>query len=172
MLVEEIQTAIEARYHCWVTHRGAVTTAASLSTCQPPALPGAKKSPQKGWPHAGCQALGPDLLCPWPLAFVHTCCQQGPCNPGSCSISVSCPHWGRTKCSRAALGADSCEWPTHRGEAKTTAETRGRASKEQEQKSSHAAAQATDWIPVTSLVNTASMEYLNGQWVFPQMKLV
>ena len=46
MLVEETQTAIEARCHCWVMCRGwSHHCSLSLPTCQSPAPPGTRKSP-------------------------------------------------------------------------------------------------------------------------------
>ena len=44
---------------------------------------------------------------------------------------------------------------------------RGGVTKEEEKKSFRSAAQTTDLIPLIGLVNPASMEYLNGQQVFP-----
>ena len=63
----------------------------------------------------------PYLLWPWLLAFLLTWCHWGFC----LHAAVCCPHWGRPKSSRAALGADSCGWPPSRSGGKTTTYLQG-----------------------------------------------
>ena len=53
--------------------------------------------------------VGQYLLHPWPLTSLLTWPHR--CSPdlSSYAISTPCPHWSRSKSSRAASGADSCE---------------------------------------------------------------
>ena len=132
MLVEETETAIEATCHSWVMHRRwSRHCSLSLLTCWPSAPPGTRKSPHQGWLScASCQKLGkaPPKAESIPLvapSFPVHLSLPGTCDPGSRATSMPCLHQGRLNCSRAALGADSCEWPTHRGGDKTTAEPQG-----------------------------------------------
>ena len=57
---------------------------------------------------------------PTPLS---TWCCQNPCNPSSCTASLSGPHRGKPKSSRGASGANPSGRPTCRGGNKTTIET-------------------------------------------------
>ena len=50
---------------------------------------------------------------------------QNPCNPSSCSTSTPDPHWGITKSSRAASGANSRGQTTCRGGNKTRIKIQG-----------------------------------------------
>ena len=107
-----------------------------LPTCWTPALPGAKKSPSKGWPHSCSQALGKAPIRAGSLMLV-ACgfptyvSSPGPCDTGSCATFGPCPYRGQIgyKCSRVALGGGSCGWPTYRGGAKITTETQGGVTK-------------------------------------------
>ena len=53
-------------------------------------------------------------------------------------------HLGWCVCSRAASGANACEWPTHGNGAETTVEPQGPWTKEEELKSLLMAAGTTD----------------------------
>ena len=49
---------------------------------------------------------------------------------------------------------------------------RGCVTKEEKRKSLCAVAQTTDKIPMIGLVNSGSVEYMNGQQVLPQLRPV
>ena len=112
-----------------------------LPTHWTPTLPGAKKSPSKGWPHSCSQALGRAPISAGSLVLV-ACgfpthlSSPGPCDAGSCATFVPCPYRGERgyKCSGVALGGGSCGWPAYRGGAKITTETQGGVAKKEEQK--------------------------------------
>jgi len=59
-----------------------------------------------------------------PTPLSSRCCQN-PCDPSSCTTSTPDPHWGRSKSSRAASGANPSGQPPCRGGNKTIIETHG-----------------------------------------------
>ena len=139
-----------SRRYCWVTLGGGTTIVASLSphagACQwtikeaPSGLAlmhqllGTRKKQARDGPHTPYArhhkrpSLGPYLLCPWLPASLRIWSCRGSHDPSSHTTSEPCPHWGRSKSSKAASGSDTCGWTTCRGGDKTKAEPQGRGN--------------------------------------------